>query len=479
MSTSNDGGGDGTKTGIKDAEAFFSTERFSDEIVASAHILREAEYALFSWAAEDSCLVDDLDLVVVRMQAKTGMAAKRIKKAILAYARLQELPMLRALQEESKLLDLPRLTAIDAELETLGNSVSYGTLSEIDNYLVTEYLVPRFPNQPLPTQRQIRNALRRLISSLDAGRAFDEKKREKREKKKKSEKVNVRFHCSGGIPAMEVTADATSMAMIKAAIEDIARGEKISYGDALVKLCTGEVVPTPRLTLFGFVPMTAPLEQGGEPIEGEAIFFPDSGWTDSAGLATLEDIGGVEIARLIDLDGVSHAELEGYVPSAAMKAYCNARDRYCVWPGCWRQAKDCQLDHRVPFDEGGATTPGNLYTLCQHHHNIKTDRRAFYIADPDSGDVVWLFNDGTYALEHSDGFLKSQLTPRNPRWKKSLADVQEQRRHVADFYAKAHTIADKIEKASDEELADLYLELLSLENEYGLRFEFDVYKPPF
>ncbi|HIX78647.1 MAG TPA: hypothetical protein H9978_01630 [Candidatus Corynebacterium faecipullorum] len=29
---------------------------------------------------------------------------------------------------------------------------------------------------------------------------------------------------------------------------------------------------------------------------------------------------------------------------------------------------------------------------------MKTDRRAFYLVDPTTGDVVWLFSDGTYAL---------------------------------------------------------------------------------
>ncbi|MCT1665181.1 HNH endonuclease, partial [Corynebacterium sanguinis] len=70
------------------------------------------------------------------------------------------------------------------------------------------------------------------------------------------------------------------------------------------------------------------------------------------------------------------------------KAFAIARDGTCVWPGCTRDAQHCQLDHRVPYADGGSTTPANLFSLCQRHHNVKTDRRAYYIPDPTTGDIV-------------------------------------------------------------------------------------------
>lgn len=48
------------------------------------------------------------------------------------------------------------------------------------------------------------------------------------------------------------------------------------------------------------------------------------------------------------------------------------RDRVCRFPGCRRPARQCDLDHRIPYDEGGPTTFDNLDVLCRYHHRIKT-----------------------------------------------------------------------------------------------------------
>lgn len=48
------------------------------------------------------------------------------------------------------------------------------------------------------------------------------------------------------------------------------------------------------------------------------------------------------------------------------------RDRVCRFPGCRRPARQCDLDHRIPYDEGGPSTYDNLDVLCRFHHRIKT-----------------------------------------------------------------------------------------------------------
>ena len=48
------------------------------------------------------------------------------------------------------------------------------------------------------------------------------------------------------------------------------------------------------------------------------------------------------------------------------------RDRVCRFPGCRRPARQCDLDHRIPYDKGGPTTFDNLDVLCRYHHRIKT-----------------------------------------------------------------------------------------------------------
>ena len=145
-----------------------------------------------------------------------------------------------------------------------------------------------------------------------------------------------------------------------------------------------------------------------------------------------------------------------------------ARDGTCIFPGCHRSAADCQLDHRIPFDRGGTTTPDNLFALCQHHHNLKTDKRATYLVDRATGEVVWLFADGTYEFAESEGLLNQEAVPTHPRWRSSLDSVRRNRARAAEFAAKGHAILDELDRDHDEEKA--HARIAALEREYGMTF---------
>ena len=62
----------------------------------------------------------------------------------------------------------------------------------------------------------------------------------------------------------------------------------------------------------------------------------------------------------------------------------------------------------------------NLVTLCQHHHNIKTDRRVHYIMDPITGTIAWLHQDGTYHIDHPQGPLATHNTHWHYTWTQFL-----------------------------------------------------------
>jgi len=47
------------------------------------------------------------------------------------------------------------------------------------------------------------------------------------------------------------------------------------------------------------------------------------------------------------------------------------RDQTCRWISCGRAARNCELDHTIPWELGGSTTVGNLSFLCARHHHIK------------------------------------------------------------------------------------------------------------
>lgn len=72
-------------------------------------------------------------------------------------------------------------------------------------------------------------------------------------------------------------------------------------------------------------------------------------------------------------------------PTHAQRRDIEARDSRCVFPGCRMPARACDLDHRVPYGEGGQTTSSNLAPLCRHDHRV---RHAGWTYEP--------LADGTY-----------------------------------------------------------------------------------
>lgn len=62
----------------------------------------------------------------------------------------------------------------------------------------------------------------------------------------------------------------------------------------------------------------------------------------------------------------------GYVPSKALADFVGCRDLTCRWPGCDRPAIDCDLDHTIPYADGGPTHASNLKFYCRTHHLAKT-----------------------------------------------------------------------------------------------------------
>ncbi|OBI82631.1 HNH endonuclease signature motif containing protein [Mycobacterium sp. 1245805.9] len=63
---------------------------------------------------------------------------------------------------------------------------------------------------------------------------------------------------------------------------------------------------------------------------------------------------------------------EGYVPSRALADFVRCRDLTCRWPGCDAPAIGCDIDHTIPYAQGGATHASNLKCYCRTHHLIKT-----------------------------------------------------------------------------------------------------------
>ena len=82
-----------------------------------------------------------------------------------------------------------------------------------------------------------------------------------------------------------------------------------------------------------------------------------------------------------------------YVPPQALVDFIVARDRRCRFPGCRQPARVCDIDHAIPWEEGGETSKENLGLLCRRHHRMKTHGGWKLISFAD-GSCEWISPEG-------------------------------------------------------------------------------------
>lgn len=438
----------------------FRTQRPGDLRSTAAQHVREAHWSLFSVYAEPGASVEDFHLEAEQIKVATGWSKGFVENAIFAHARLQQLPMLRALQAETHLLDMSHLSAIDSALDELGPDIEPEIFAEFDE-LLTGIFTPTRVDQQIPHRTLVTRRMRELIKRIDPARAYDPKKRKARSQDT-ADSVNFETFSNAGVVkgVMELVTDTVTAYRIRQHLLATAREHSIQMVEAAVKLLTGEIEPSTKPTLNIFAPRD---RQAGDP-----AYIPGFGWTGPEDTLALDDWLEKISPKVLDLDEAASVTTNSYTPTAGMRAFATARDGTCIFPGCTRPAERCQLDHRVPFDEGGPTTALNLFSLCQHHHNMKTDKRAFYVHDPNTNTIIWLFADGTYELSACEGILFDELTPTSPRWRSSLESISRTKAIAAEFYAKGHKILDDFDKDKDLETAERRIE--ALEQEYGMEF---------
>ena len=83
----------------------------------------------------------------------------------------------------------------------------------------------------------------------------------------------------------------------------------------------------------------------------------------------------------------AHGEA-GYHPSRKLRHLIRARSATCTAPGCTRPAARCDLDHTVPWDQGGITCECGLAPLCRHHHRLK-QAEGWQLEQPGPGVLKW------------------------------------------------------------------------------------------
>lgn len=98
--------------------------------------------------------------------------------------------------------------------------------------------------------------------------------------------------------------------------------------------------------------------------------------------------------RLLETGECSHAtESPAYRPPARLRHLVCVRQRTCCYPGCRRPAVRCDLDHTVPYDQGGRTCSCNLAPCCRRHHRAK-QAPGWHLQQLSPGQMTWRMPSG-------------------------------------------------------------------------------------
>ena len=129
--------------------------------------------------------------------------------------------------------------------------------------------------------------------------------------------------------------------------------------------------------------------------------------------------GRINLRPVLDLADTT--AVDQHDPPDAMREVVVLRDAHCVFPGCRRDSRGCDLDHITPYlsmDDGGPpgqTHPANLAPLCRTHHRIKTHTSWGY-KRLDTGSYTWTAPTGhQYDVTPTSRRPPTKnLTPRHP-----------------------------------------------------------------
>jgi hypothetical protein len=419
-----------------------------------------AEYEFWRTLEPDEEARDTVDWTTyaARLTRSTAMTQAHITRHLDALVTLDQLPKLRALVEATWVLDMHYLSVIDrAAARAPGRLMDDPYFWEtLDDALVTR-LTPTRNRQLLPRPGTVAKVVDSTIATLQTAEDSSPRRPVPEPEAPERDAAEVQGDnddgedtpagpqpCldpaelmrslpplnglppaelwidteDDGVMRFELSVDQATGALIHDAIWQVAKTAYVSQARAMVMLMLGQVNTSVTTHLY-----TA------KDVAGAPVFHPLAGVLTEQAANRLLAVAGCER----DMDTASTAYTQAYTPTAAIRAYLVGRDWVCRWPGCARPAVTADADHRVNHDEGGPTTPANMVMLCRHHHNRKTDGQATYLLDPVTGDMFWLFADGSWAVDHAEG----PLAPTERRWVQTYAQRRRRRNEAAAARAAA------------------------------------------
>ncbi|PPF44751.1 hypothetical protein C5B85_08325 [Pseudoclavibacter sp. AY1F1] len=95
--------------------------------------------------------------------------------------------------------------------------------------------------------------------------------------------------------------------------------------------------------------------------------------------------------------------VDSYTPTAAMRAFLQARDVHCRFIGCRQPAARCELDHTIDHQYGGKTAVWNLSDFCLAHHIVK-HHTAWQVRQLGGGILEWTTPSGKVYIDRPEPY---------------------------------------------------------------------------
>lgn len=382
----------------------------TDPLARAHRQVRMNEYA--AWRA---CLSEEPDPEprdwtehAATLSRSIGCTPRFIAANLGALETLDQLPQLRILVEALHHLGMNHLRKIDDALLDLPLELREDPeFWELLDQSLSEYLSPTRPNQLLPETSSIRRRIAALIRTL--------KEADPETTQPPNQEQPDSYHArtnQDGSTTIEVTLDPVTSAALDAAVRSYAEANDCSRTQATAALLLRNVSVKVILNIYR-----------ASDITDAPAFLSPAGWLNPEDTESLLEMAD----QVRDMDLARDAKVNQYQASESIRAYLEGRDGLCRWPGCTRPADRSQKDHQINHAEGGETTASQMISVCQHHHNRKTDGQIFYLLEPHSGDVYWLFSDGSWVVDRAEG----PLAPRQRHWVQTLAQYRKRRQERA------------------------------------------------
>lgn len=136
-----------------------------------------------------------------------------------------------------------------------------------------------------------------------------------------------------------------------------------------------------------------------------------------------------------------------YRPPVATADHVIAEHRTCRFPGCRRSAARCDVDHRIPFDDGGSTCPCNLQPLCRRHHLCKTFT-GWSIRPGPGGSFNWTSPLGSIYTDEPEHLLLG-VSATEPSARPSSAQVTSRAAELVAQLPAGHAAVPAVDRTAD------------------------------